>query len=67
MISFKGNKRNLITCGNSLLEIPDTWDDGNNADNDGCSSTCIIESGYECPNVGQEWLDICGDGIIVKR
>lgn len=23
-------------------------DDGNNNDNDGCSSSCLIESGYEC-------------------
>jgi len=44
-------------------------DDGNTNDNDGCSSTCTLETGYECfdgnpdpanPDVCRE---ICGDGL----
>ena len=31
------------TCGNSIIETPETCDDGNILDNDGCSSTCQIE------------------------
>jgi len=33
-----------IICGNALLESPEECDDGNMLDNDGCSSSCLIES-----------------------
>jgi len=35
-------------CGNGLLEIAETCDDGNLVDNDGCSSVCQIETGWLC-------------------
>ncbi len=38
------------TCGNSVLEMGENCDDGNQAPGDGCSSTCTIES--------------CGDGTV---
>ena len=31
------------TCGNGVLESPETCDDGNTTDGDGCSATCTIE------------------------
>jgi cysteine-rich repeat protein len=36
-------------CGDSRV-ITDQCDDGNTADNDGCSSTCYIENGFSCSN-----------------
>ena len=39
-------------CGNGILERPEECDDSNRRDNDGCSSTCLLEIG------------ICGDGIV---
>ncbi len=39
-------------CGNGTLEQYEECDDSNRRDNDGCSSTCLLEIG------------ICGDGVI---
>jgi cysteine-rich repeat protein len=39
-------------CGNGVLEEPEECDDRNRRDNDGCSSTCLLEIG------------ICGDGVV---
>ncbi len=38
-------------CGNSLIEVPETCDDGNAADADGCSAACTIEEGFACEGV----------------
>ena len=35
-------------CGNGLIENSESCDDGNTLYNDGCSSTCEIESDYSC-------------------
>ena len=40
-------------CGNSIVELPETCDDGNTAAGDGCSATCQLESGYTCPVGGE--------------
>jgi cysteine-rich repeat protein len=39
-------------CGNGILEDNEECDDSNRRDEDGCSSTCLLEIG------------ICGDGIV---
>jgi|APSaa5957512535_1039671.scaffolds.fasta_scaffold01117_3 cysteine-rich repeat protein len=39
-------------CGDGTLSSPEECDDRNRRDNDGCSSTCLLEIG------------ICGDGIV---
>ena len=36
-------------CGDSVIEGIETCDDGNNVSNDGCSSACIIEGGWDLP------------------
>eukprot|EP01079_Euglenida_sp_SAG-EU17-18_P012779 gene12779-biopygen8671 len=48
-------------CGNRIVEstltvFPESCDDGNTADGDGCSSTCIIEGDPEC---GNGVLEVC--------
>lgn len=41
-------------CGNGKMESGEECDDGNKADGDGCSSSCLLENGF------------CGDGIVEK-
>jgi len=36
------------TTPNGVLNTSEQCDDGNSANNDGCSSTCVIESGWSC-------------------
>ena len=60
--SDKGDKKEFETqeytlaaasiCGNGILEVPEECDDSNRRDNDGCTSTCLLEIG------------ICGDGVV---
>ena len=35
-------------CGNGKVEASETCDDGNTAGGEGCSSTCLVESGWSC-------------------
>ncbi|MDD5469881.1 MAG: DUF4215 domain-containing protein, partial [Candidatus Peribacteraceae bacterium] len=37
-----------VTCGNGKIEGKEKCDDGNTKDDDGCSSTCGIEDGWQC-------------------
>ncbi len=54
-----------VTCGNGTLESGETCDDGNTNSEDGCDDSCLIETGYTCPNLGMlcEPLDSDGDGV----
>lgn len=45
-------------CGNGVIELGETCDDGNNKSGDGCSSSCQIETGYICPVVNAPCMDI---------
>lgn len=35
-------------CGNGVIEVAESCDDGNQANGDGCSQYCIVESDYTC-------------------
>ncbi len=48
-------------CGNALLEGKEECDDGNANSNDGCSSSCGIETGYSCSSIGASCL-LCNPG-----
>ncbi len=39
-------------CGNSVVDGPESCDDGNTADGDGCSATCTVETGWICADGG---------------
>ena len=59
------------TCGNGKIEpeFGEACDDGNSTDDDGCSSSCKVEAGYQCvvPNGATAsvcYARICGDGIV---
>ena len=60
-----GEPSKCRSCGNSKVELGEGCDDGNQQSNDGCSSTCVIESGYTClTGSGTVSIcSICGDGI----
>ena len=55
-------------CGNSVLDtsIGETCDDGNFASGDGCSSACLVETGYDCgTGTPSPCVTVCGDNIVV--
>ena len=52
-------------CGDGTVNTPEQCDDSGTIPNDGCSSICVVETGWKCfgePSVCEE---ICGDGNIV--
>ena len=56
------NKR---VCGNAILTIDETCDDGNTISGDGCSADCQrIEPGYQCRVPGMPCTPICGDSRL---
>jgi len=46
-------------CGNNIIETGEQCDDGNNINDDGCSSQCIIERTDDCK-------DLDNDGVCMK-
>lgn len=55
-------------CGDKLIIDPETCDDGNSQSGDGCSSSCAVETGFQCTK-GQPstcW-DSCGDAKVSSR
>ena len=52
-------------CGDGKLQVGEQCDDGNST-YPGCSDTCQLEKGYQCPFAGAPCVPVCGDGIVVK-
>lgn len=55
----------ITDCGNSIVEPPETCDDGNQVSGDGCSNVCLVEPGFTCiplPSGVSDCIPICGDG-----
>ncbi len=52
-------------CGDSEKTGNEECDDGNVEDNDGCSSQCTKEAGFNCPPGPGACAPICGDGVLV--
>ena len=55
----------LLLCGNGVNDSPETCDDSNIIAGDGCSASCTIEPGYQCPGF-TSCTPICGDGIVIS-
>ena len=54
----------LAGCGDGLLKGAEECDDGNTVSGDGCSSSCTLEVGYECPTPGTKCTTTtCGNGV----
>lgn len=53
-------------CGDGVRVLGELCDDGNHADLDGCSSWCILEADWTCPDPGQPctYAVTCGDGVL---
>jgi fibro-slime domain-containing protein len=52
-------------CGDGIVQVGEQCDD-KNSPYPGCSATCQLESGYECPFAGAPCVPKCGDGILVS-
>jgi fibro-slime domain-containing protein len=46
-------------CGNGNVEMGEQCDDGNTVSGDGCSSTCMLESGFMCSNMPKQDTQTC--------
>ena len=66
----------IPVCGNGLLEDGEKCDDGNMKSGDGCSSHCVVEEGWECPNAGKKCeksdepfteTSVCGNKKVEKN
>jgi fibro-slime domain-containing protein len=57
---------NTANCGDGNLNMGEYCDDHNLAPGDGCSPSCQIESGYDCPTPGAPCVirSACGDGVL---
>ncbi|MHC4697179.1 MAG: DUF4215 domain-containing protein [Planctomycetota bacterium] len=52
-------------CGNGLVEPGEECDDDNTQGGEGCSSTCMVENGWECTGEPSACTEIvCGDGLL---
>jgi cysteine-rich repeat protein len=54
------------TCGDGIISAPDTCDDGNRTDGDGCSSVCTVETGFQCTGAPSScnFTGVCGNGLL---
>jgi fibro-slime domain-containing protein len=53
-------------CGNSAINAGENCDDGNTLPNDGCSATCTVEAGWNCPTPGApcKLISYCGNSVV---
>lgn len=61
-----GGDGSSTTCGNGTIDTGETCDDKNANAGDGCSASCEVELGWQCPNVGMPCMRqvYCGDGYV---
>ncbi len=51
-------------CGDGVVALPETCDDGNTLAGDGCSSTCMVEPGFQCTGTPSTCTaTVCGNGV----
>jgi cysteine-rich repeat protein len=62
--SSRPNVAIKATCGDGLITGTEQCDDGNTVSGDGCSSSCQIETGFQCVSTQPShcW-STCGDGV----
>ena len=55
-------------CGDARVVGDEACDDGNTDSGDGCSENdeglCVVEDGWDCPDMGGACSAICGDGKL---
>ncbi len=47
-----------LDCGDGILSAMEACDDGNNNNNDGCDSLCVVETGFTCDSASPS---VCTD------
>lgn len=52
------------SCGDGLIASRERCDDGNVANGDGCSSTCLVEVGRVCTGEPSRCAATCGNGVL---
>lgn len=55
----------IAICGNFAIDSPETCDDGNIDNGDGCNATCFLEPGYQWNSTESEVYTVCGDSVRV--
>jgi len=58
----QGNVCKAAVCGDGIISGTETCDDGNIFNNDGCSTTCTVQTGYTCTGSPSVCVTTCGDG-----
>ncbi len=56
-------------CGDSIIEAPETCDDGNSTPGDGCDGNCQTENNWVCATPGEPCTymppgAVCGNGVV---
>jgi len=59
-IIYRADTTRPSVCGDSVLIASEECDDGNTANGDGCSATCILETGYMCYGARRETVGARG-------
>ena len=54
-----------MKCGDGRVSGSEQCDDGNAVSFDGCSSSCQVEAGWQCPTADAKCSTVCGDGIVI--
>lgn len=55
----------IPVCGDGLVEGGEDCDDGELVNNDGCSATCEIETGWDCDEASPSLCaPVCGDTLV---
>ncbi|MBL8913767.1 MAG: DUF4215 domain-containing protein, partial [Archangium sp.] len=66
-IAAWGLEIRFLVCGDGIVASPaEACDDGNSMNGDGCSSTCTVETGFQCsgqPSVCRPPENQCNDGM----
>lgn len=51
-------------CGDSVLQVGESCDDGDQTAGDGCSTTCSVEGGWTCTGEPSVCTQNCGNGAL---
>jgi len=51
-------------CGDGVVDAGETCDDKNRRAGEGCSATCMVESGWSCTAQPSECERMCGNGML---
>lgn len=54
-----------LACGDGVISGTEQCDDGNTTASDGCSSTCLIESGYSCVSTPSACCPVMPAGYVM--